>query len=47
MIYVKVANMIDNHHIYMTKDGRVSLAGCPSSKCEYLANAMVDSFKNH
>lgn len=41
----QVENMTKKHHIYMTKDGRISLAGLPSSKAEYLANAMVDSFK--
>lgn len=42
----QVENMTGKHHIYMTKDGRISLAGLPSSKAEYLANAIVDSFKN-
>lgn len=37
--------MVKKWHIYMTGDGRVSLAGLPSSKAEYLADAMVDSFK--
>eukprot|EP00210_Caulerpa_lentillifera_P008788 g8384.t1 len=43
----QVENMTGKHHIYMTKDGRISLAGLPSSKAEYLANAIVDSFKNY
>lgn len=42
----QVANMTGKHHIYMTKDGRISLAGLSSSKTEFLANAIVDSFKN-
>lgn len=33
--------------VFMTKDGRISLAGLSSSKVAYLAEAMVDSFKNH
>ena len=37
--------MTNKHHVYMTKDGRISLAGLPSSKAEHLANAIVDSFK--
>jgi aspartate/tyrosine/aromatic aminotransferase len=28
----------------MTGDGRISLAGLSQAKCEYLANAIVDSF---
>ncbi|CAD7705087.1 unnamed protein product [Ostreobium quekettii] len=42
----QVANMTGKHHIYMTKDGRISLAGLSSSKAEYLAAAMVDSVRN-
>ncbi|WOK92142.1 aspartate aminotransferase, chloroplastic [Canna indica] len=39
-------NMTDKWHIYMTKDGRISLAGLSLSKCEYLADAIIDSFHN-
>eukprot|EP00249_Psilotum_nudum_P015386 c25299_g1_i1 orf=1145-2683(-) len=39
-------NMTDKWHVYMTKDGRISLAGLPSSKCSYLADAIVDSYYN-
>ena len=39
-------NMTNKHHVYMTKDGRISLAGLSSGKVEYLANAIVDSFDN-
>ena len=42
----QVANMTNKHHVYMTKDGRISLAGLSSGKVEYLANAIVDSFQN-
>ena len=44
---IQVDNMTNKHHIYMTKDGRISLAGLNSAKVDYLADAMVDSFKNH
>lgn len=44
---VQVENMTSKHHIYMTKDGRISLAGLSSSKTEYLAQAIDDSVKNH
>ena len=39
-------NMTDKWHIYMTKDGRISLAGLNLAKCEYLADAIIDSFHN-
>ncbi len=38
--------MTNKHAIYMTRDGRISLAGLSSAKVEYLANAMVDSVNN-
>lgn len=31
----------------MTSDGRISLAGLPSSKAEYLAKAIDDCVRNH
>ncbi|XP_047339559.1 aspartate aminotransferase, chloroplastic-like [Impatiens glandulifera] len=39
-------NMTDKWHVYMTKDGRVSLAGLSSAKCGYLADAIIDSYYN-
>ncbi|XP_068647456.1 aspartate aminotransferase, chloroplastic-like [Aristolochia californica] len=39
-------NMTNKWHVYMTKDGRISLAGLSLSNCEYLADAIVDSFYN-
>ena len=42
----QVANMTDKWAVYMTKDGRISLAGLNLAKCKYLAEALVDSFKN-
>jgi aspartate aminotransferase len=44
---VQVDNMISKHHIYMTKDGRISLAGLNSAKVDYVAAAMDDSFRNY
>lgn len=44
---LQVENMTNKHHVYMTKDGRISLAGLPSSKAAYLAAAIDDSFRNH
>lgn len=34
-------------HVYMTRDGRLSLAGLNQAKAGYLAQAMVDSVLNH
>nr|CAD1827795.1 unnamed protein product [Ananas comosus var. bracteatus] len=39
-------NMTNKWHVYMTKDGRISLAGLSLSKCEYLADAITDSYHN-
>ena len=39
--------MTDQHHVYMTKDGRISLAGLSSSKVDYLAKAIDDAVRNH
>ncbi|KAK3438098.1 hypothetical protein EUGRSUZ_C02721 [Eucalyptus grandis] len=39
-------NMTNKWHVYMTKDGRISLAGLNLAKCEYLADAIVDSYHN-
>merc|ERR1712224_441387 len=46
MTPAQVENMTNKHHVYMTKDGRISLAGLSSGKVDYLATAIVDSFKN-
>ena len=42
----QVGNMTDRHHVYMTKDGRISLAGLNGAKVDALADAIVDSVKN-
>eukprot|EP00271_Cylindrocystis_brebissonii_P009765 TRINITY_DN24_c0_g1_i1.p1 TRINITY_DN24_c0_g1~~TRINITY_DN24_c0_g1_i1.p1 ORF type:complete len:521 (-),score=112.77 TRINITY_DN24_c0_g1_i1:503-1945(-) len=42
----QVENMTNKWHVYMTKDGRISLAGLSSAKAEYLADAIMDSFYN-
>ena len=34
-------NMTNKWHVHMTKDGRISLAGLSSAKCEYLADAII------
>ncbi|GAV82193.1 Aminotran_1_2 domain-containing protein [Cephalotus follicularis] len=39
-------NMTNKWHVYMTKDGRISLAGLSLAKCEYLADAIFDSYHN-
>ena len=44
---LQVDNMTNKHAVFMTRDGRISLAGLSSSKVDYLADAMVDSIRNH
>ena len=43
----QVDNMTNKHAVFMTRDGRISLAGLSSSKVDYLADAMVESIRNH
>lgn len=42
----QVTNMTNKWHIYMTFDGRISMAGLSANRCGYLAEAMIDSYKN-
>ena len=42
----QVENMTSKWHVYMTKDGRISLAGLNRARAGYLAEAIVDSVKN-
>lgn len=44
---LQVDNMTNKHSVFMTRDGRISLAGLSSSKVDYLADAIVDSVRNH
>lgn len=46
MISHQSDNMTNKWHVYMTKDGRISLAGLSLAKCEYLADAIIDSYHN-
>jgi aspartate aminotransferase len=39
--------MTNKHAIFMTRDGRISLAGLSSAKVDYLSDAIVDSVRNH
>lgn len=38
--------MIDKHHIYMTGNGRISIAGLTSANVEYVAKAIKDVTEN-
>jgi aspartate/tyrosine/aromatic aminotransferase len=38
--------MIKKHHIYMTGNGRISMAGLTSANVEYVANAIKDVTEN-
>ena len=41
----QVKRMTDTHHVYMTGDGRISLAGLSEAKAPYLAAAMAEVIK--
>ena len=38
----QVAKLTSKHHVYLTKDGRISMAGISSKNVEYLAKAIHD-----
>lgn len=42
----QVERMTAEHHVYMTKVGRISLAGLSAAKAPYLAAAIADCVKN-
>lgn len=42
----QVLHMTKKYHIYMTLDGRISMAGLSGSSCKYLAEAMKDAVEN-
>jgi aspartate/tyrosine/aromatic aminotransferase len=39
----QVAHMTEKWHVFMTRDGRISMAGLSGEKCKYLAEAMKDA----
>jgi len=39
--------MVKKHHIYMTKNGRISVAGLTSKNVEYVAKCIKDVTENH
>lgn len=42
----QVRVMTDKWHVYMTFDGRISMAGLSSSKAHYLAEAIADAVRS-
>lgn len=42
----QVQGLIDKHHIYLTSNGRISMAGLTSSNLSYVADAIADVVKN-
>ena len=42
----EVARLIDEFHIYLTKNGRISMAGVSSRNVDYLAEAMHEVTKH-
>jgi len=41
----QVGKLTSDHHVYLTKDGRISVAGVSSSNVDYLANAIHEVTK--
>lgn len=41
----QVKYLQDKHHVYITPDGRLSLAGLAAKRTKYLAHAIIDSYK--
>ena len=39
--------MVEKHHIYMTKNGRISICGLTRSNIPYVAKAMKDVLENY
>ena len=39
--------MINKHHIYMTGNGRISVAGLTTANVDYVANAIKDVVDNY
>lgn len=42
----QVARMIEMHHIYLTKDGRISMAGVTTKNVEYIAQSIAEVVQN-
>ena len=42
----QVAYLAENHSVYMTRDGRISMAGLNDGNIEHLAQGMADAVKN-
>jgi len=38
--------LIEKHHIYLLKTGRISMCGLTQDNCKYVANAMLDVIEN-
>ena len=38
--------MTSKWHVYMTLDGRISMAGLSAASCPYMAEAINDSVRN-
>lgn len=42
----QVKALQDKHHVYMTKNGRISMAGLNTGNVEYFAKAVDDVVRN-
>lgn len=39
--------MVDQHHVYMTPNGRISISGLNTNNVDYVAKAFKDVVENH
>lgn len=46
VVQAQCENMARKWHVYMTMDGRISMAGLSNSRARYLAEAIKDSVQN-
>ena len=44
-LQAQVEHMTANWHVYMTLDGRISMAGLNKASCGYLAEAIKDAIR--
>jgi aspartate/tyrosine/aromatic aminotransferase len=42
----QVDHLAQKWHVYMTRDGRVSMAGVSKARAQYLADAMADAVRS-
>jgi len=46
VLKLQVEVLTSKWHVYLTKDGRISMAGLSKSSCDYLAQAIADAVRS-